>query len=89
MPIALPAGLRATDVLQVPHQGRVHTRPRCHRSFPAAPATPGVHRFGNKPLVLVDGRPQFAEFAILRLFEAAGWEGRWVITWQHGRNLPL
>ena len=87
--MALPAALHPTDALRIAHGGQLHTLPCCRLSFPAAPATAGVHRYGNKPLVLVDGRPQFAEFAILRLFEAAGWEGRWVITWQHGRNPRL
>ncbi len=37
--------------------------------------------FGGKALIEVDGRPQFAEVAILRLFEADGWQGRWVETY--------
>lgn len=40
-----------------------------------------MHSFGGKDLLLVDGRPQFAEVAILRLFEEAGWQGRWVETY--------
>lgn len=44
-------------------------------------ATDGVHNFGSKTLLEVDGHAQFAEVAILRLFEAASWEGRWVETY--------
>jgi hypothetical protein len=33
---------------------------------------------GNKPLASVSGRPAFGEIAILRAFEAEGWEGRWI-----------
>lgn len=53
--------------------------------MPAADADE-MHRFGNKDLVLVDGRPQFAEVAILRLFEADGWHGRWVETYPYRKN---
>lgn len=40
-----------------------------------------VHTFGGKQLLRVDNEPQFAEVAILRLFEAEGWQGRWVETY--------
>lgn len=41
----------------------------------------GLHTFGGKDLLLVDGLPQFAEVAILRAFQADGWQGRWVETY--------
>ncbi|HMQ77516.1 MAG TPA: hypothetical protein PKE21_15295 [Flavobacteriales bacterium] len=85
----LPPALIPTHQLHHADEGRVHTLPLCRITFPAARATAGVHTYGGKPLVLVAGRPMFAEFAILRLFEAEGWQGRWVITYQHGRNPRL
>jgi hypothetical protein len=39
------------------------------------------HDFGNKPLVELDGTGMFAELAIQRMAEAAGWEARWVCTY--------
>lgn len=33
---------------------------------------------GNKPLVDVGGEPAFGEIAILRAFQASGWDGRWI-----------
>ncbi len=62
--------------------------PRCTPHFTPAPITTGVHTFGGKDLVLVDGRAQFAEVAILRLFEEAGWEGRWVETYGRRKLSP-
>ncbi|QQR86654.1 MAG: hypothetical protein IPJ76_00070 [Flavobacteriales bacterium] len=53
-----------------------------HRAeFTKAIAAEDVHTFGGKDLVLVDDRAQFAEVAILRAFEAEGWEGRWLETY--------
>lgn len=53
-----------------------------HRAeFTKAIVVEDVHTFGGKDLVLVDGRAQFAEVAILRAFEAEGWEGRWLETY--------
>lgn len=53
-----------------------------HRTrFTAAREVNGVHTFGGKALVEVDGRAQVAEVAILRAFEEAGWQGRWVETY--------
>jgi hypothetical protein len=47
-----------------------------------------THRFGGKEPIAVDGRPQFAEVAILRAFEALGWQGRWVETYGNPRLRP-
>lgn len=38
------------------------------------------HGFGNKPLVELDATGMFAELAIQRMAEAAGWSARWVCT---------
>ncbi len=34
--------------------------------------------YGNKPLLDLRGECVFAELAILREFQAAGWDGRWI-----------
>ncbi len=40
----------------------------------------------NKPSVLIDGRATWAEFAIVRQLERAGWDGRWMKNWTGGRE---
>jgi hypothetical protein len=43
----------------------------------------------NKPAILLDGERTWAEFAIVRLLERAGWEGRWIKNWTGGREFCL
>jgi hypothetical protein len=43
----------------------------------------------NKPPIEVDGRPSWAEFAILRSLERRGWSGRWIKNWTGGREMCL
>jgi len=40
----------------------------------------------NKPTLLVDGRPSWAEFAVVRALERGGWEARWIKNWVGGRE---
>jgi len=47
-----------------------------------------VDTFGGKALLEVDGPAQFAEAAILRLFQAEGWQGRWLETYGLGKLRP-
>lgn len=84
----LPAALKPAEHLAVTH-GDAHYRiPLFRTTFTAASNIEGIHSFGGKDLLLVDGRPQFAEVAILRLFQAAGWQGRWLETYGHGKRTP-
>jgi hypothetical protein len=82
----LPAALAPTDALTVALPNGAVALALCRARFAAAGRVPGAHDFGGKELLLVDGRPQFAEVAILRLFEEAGWEGRWVETYPYRKN---
>jgi hypothetical protein len=43
----------------------------------------------NKPAILVDGRPTWAEFGIVRALERHGWEGRWIKNWAGGREFCM
>ncbi|HNX69209.1 MAG TPA: hypothetical protein PLL75_02430 [Candidatus Omnitrophota bacterium] len=38
--------------------------------------------YGGKPVIDLDGKPSFPELAILRLWEADGWQGVWVDTYR-------
>ena len=83
-----PAELQPVDQLSLTH-GEQHFRiPLCRPTFTAATLVDGIHSFGGKDLLLVDGRPQFAEVAILRAFQAAGWQGRWLETYGNGKMTP-
>jgi hypothetical protein len=46
-------------------------------------------RFGGKPVVRYDGTSIFAEVAILRMLDHAGWEGRWIETYSRPSMDPL
>lgn len=87
-PTVFPALVTPSDTMAVVHCRRNITLSRCRVTFRPAEDPTGVHTFGNKALVLVDGRAQFAEVAILRLFEEAGWQGRWVETYAKPRLRP-
>ena len=50
---------------------------------------PIENTFGNKALIDVNGKPMFAEFAIMHLFRNNGWESRWVETYAKGKMNPL
>jgi hypothetical protein len=39
--------------------------------------------YNRKPVLHVNGEMVFAELAILRLFQQAGWEGRWVDSYRN------
>jgi hypothetical protein len=43
----------------------------------------------NKPAILLDGERTWAEFALVRLLERAGWEGRWIKNWTGGQEFCL
>lgn len=84
----LPAALKPAEHLAVKHGDAHYHIPLCRTTFTSASNIEGIHTFGGKDLLLVDGRPQFAEVAILRLFQAAGWQGRWLETYGHGKLTP-
>lgn len=44
--------------------------------------------FGNKALIDVDGKPMFAELAIVNLFIKSGWQARWIETYATGDKNP-
>lgn len=83
------AEAQPTDHLAITHGEAHYHLPCCRILFTAATEVEGVHSFGGKDLLLEDGRPQFAEVAILRIFQAAGWQGRWLETYPHRKHPRL
>jgi len=78
----IPNSLKATDQLHITLGEKVECIPLCRPLFNSWTGET-VDRFGNKDLLLVDGKPQFAEVAILRAFENEGWKGRWTEVYGH------
>lgn len=39
--------------------------------------------YGNKPILNINGKPAFAELAILRILQADGWDGVWIDTYRN------
>jgi hypothetical protein len=71
VPITMPAGRVIKDL------------PAVYMRFPRWKGPAFVDDFGKKAAGLVDlnGEHLFAELAVLRLLEQAGWSGRWVNTY--------
>ena len=68
-PITLPSG-RAVELPKA--------KPLFHAWRGAVPKD----CYGSKPLLDLRGEMVFAELAILRLFELAGWQGRWIDSYR-------
>jgi hypothetical protein len=81
-----PPGFAPTDQLVLHTTTGPLAVPVCRAVFSAYTAPTDLWTFGHKALVEANGQPMFAELAILRAFEALGWEGRWVETYGHWRR---
>jgi hypothetical protein len=81
--IQYPDGLVPTAVekLTLP-SGRVVSLPKATPVFQRWQGPVSVDTYGNKPLINLDGEVVYAELAILRLFQAEGWQGVWVDTYR-------
>jgi hypothetical protein len=55
---------------------------RCSYLFTQWRGTPILDTYGGKPVLDWDGKPTFAELAILRVLEGVGWDGVWVDTFR-------
>ncbi len=45
--------------------------------------------YGSKQVIDSNGKPVFAELAILRLLQAAGWEGVWIDTYRKKKRIAI
>ncbi len=81
--LLLPACLVATSVEPVPlPSGRTILLPKTTPRFHSWRGPPPGDRYGQKALLDFEGRPAFAELAILWTLQSAGWTGAWVDTYR-------
>jgi hypothetical protein len=64
--------------------------PRCGYMFSPWRGTPILDTYGRKAVLDWNGKPVFAELAILGVLERAGWDGVWVDTYRRKfrRSMP-
>jgi hypothetical protein len=64
--------------------------PRCSYLFTLWRGRPILRTHGPKAVLDSEGEPVYAELAILRVLERAGWDGVWVDTWRRKfrRSMP-
>jgi hypothetical protein len=64
--------------------------PRCDYMFSPWRGTPILDTYGGKAVLDWNGKPVFAELAILGVLERAGWDGVWVDTYRRKfrRSMP-
>lgn len=60
--------------------------PKCKTSFNLWQGNPITNTFGGKPLIDVNGKPMFAELAIMHLFLEDGWDARWLESYGRGQR---
>jgi hypothetical protein len=81
---SLPAELEPQDDVSFALESRRDVPVRRYRvQFNASPEKRSIsldRAYSAKQLVLLDKQPVFAEFALLALFKATGWQGVWVDT---------
>lgn len=65
------------------------TIPECHTSFPKWTGTPLLNDFGHKGVVEFDGKPMFAELAIVEVLKREGYSARWAETYGRSGKLPI
>lgn len=65
------------------HDGRIVGIPKATPSFSRWTGEAPGDSYGGKAILEHDGRPMFAELAILALLESEGWEGVWIDTYRN------
>lgn len=77
--MAIPPQLKANGNTKVSLSSNVQAiLPLYHIVFKKWAGKSPTFDFGRKPIVDYQGKPVFAELAILKLFIALGWDGVWV-----------
>lgn len=87
---ALPKALQPAGFEEmVLPSGRVVRVPKVRAEFRAWSGPISIHTWGSKPVLDVAGEQTFAEVAILRLFQSAGWEARWLEVYGASSAWPI
>lgn len=63
--------------------GRTVGVPKATPTFRTWSGPPPGDTYGGKPVVDVEGRPTFAELAVLETFRRAQWDGVWIDTYRN------
>lgn len=63
--------------------------PKCIVKFEKWDGEPVKETFGGKTIVKVNGKPMFAELAILEKFIGDGWQSRWIETYGKSKSEPI
>lgn len=71
----------STEVIPLPSNGTVEV-PKVCSTFEKWAGERIEDTYGGKPVLRFAGEPVFAELAILRAFQNAGWDGVWVDTFR-------
>ena len=85
-----PDSLRPVGTVSIPLAAGYRVAiPKATQTFRRWTGPPPGATESNTPLVALNGEPLVAELAILRLFQAAGWEGVWIDPFQGKRRVGL
>jgi hypothetical protein len=78
----LPPSLHptTTEVIELP-SGRALAVPKCTPRFQRWEGPPVLDTYNGKQVLDVDGKPAFAELAILMALRETGWDGVWIDTY--------
>jgi hypothetical protein len=76
-----PSLLQPTDIEPFVIDNKTAEIPKVILSFKRWHGTPIAYTFGGKPLIDFDGKPMFAELAVMKLFNNSGWQARWIETY--------
>lgn len=83
-----PSLLKPTDVQMFVLDNRTLEVPKTIITFKQWKGVP-INTFGGKPLIDFDGKPVFAELAIMKLFIISGWQARWIETYGASDKTPF
>jgi hypothetical protein len=87
-PLPKALALAGPEDIQLP-AGRVVSIPRATARFSPWREDITINTWGNKPVLDVQGEQTFAEVALLRMFQASGWEARWLEAYNAPPQWPL
>jgi hypothetical protein len=63
--------------------------PKCTVKFEKWNGEPLKNTFGGKAVVAINGKPMFAELAVMNLFLKEAWQSRWIETYGRGNMDPF